>query len=158
MPVIAKPALYRATRPLIRAWWRLSRGATLGARVIVENAAGHVALVRHTYVAGWHLPGGGVERGERAVEAARREAEEETGAALEGLITLVGVYANFAAFPGDHVLLYRARGEASGAAPPDHEIAEVAWVDPLSPPDGATTATRARLAEVFADAAASADW
>ena len=53
----AEPALRR----LLHLHWRFSRGLTLGVRAVVIDAAGKVFLVRHSYVSGWHLPGGGVD-------------------------------------------------------------------------------------------------
>ena len=55
-------ALYPVTRRVLHAYWRFSRGATLGVRAMVIDGDGRVFLIRHTYVEGWHLPGGGVER------------------------------------------------------------------------------------------------
>ena len=57
------------------------RPVRMGVRVaMIQNEK--VWLVRHTYVPGWHMPGGGVKRGETLEAAARREAFEETGAQL----------------------------------------------------------------------------
>ena len=142
-------ALFDATTPLVRVWWRFNRGVTLGARVAAVDADGRIALVRHSFQPGWYLPGGGVESGEHAEEAARRELEEEAHAAPDGSFELLGVYTNFASFRGDHVMLYRVQARSLGPRPPDREIAEVAWVDPAAPPADATPATLRRLGELF---------
>ena len=44
--------------------FRFTRPMTLGVRGIVIDPQACVFLVRHTYVPGWHLPGGGVDAGE----------------------------------------------------------------------------------------------
>ncbi len=97
-------------RPLFRRLFHLgalaSRGMTLGVRGIALDPQGRVALVRHTYVSGWHLPGGGVERGETAHDAMVREFREETGIVPDGRLRLHGLYRNVAAAPRDHVALF----------------------------------------------------
>ncbi|MDB5456444.1 MAG: MutT/nudix family protein, partial [Caulobacter sp.] len=79
-------------RPLIHAWFRLRRGLTLGVRGLVTDADGKVLLVSHTYVPGWHLPGGGVERGESAEQAVVRELAEEAGVRAIGRPRLLSVH------------------------------------------------------------------
>ena len=59
-------ALEPFARPFVRLYARTRRGMTLGVRGLVTNEAGEVLLIKHTYLAGWYLPGGGVERGETA--------------------------------------------------------------------------------------------
>lgn len=56
-----------SVRPLLR---RITHGITLGVRVIVIDPAQGVLLVRHGYAPGWHFPGGGVDAGESAEDAA----------------------------------------------------------------------------------------
>ena len=67
-------AAYESVAKIVRrARWPL----TIGVRVIVRDDQDRVLLVRHTYTAGWHFPGGGIEKREAAVDAAVREVREE---------------------------------------------------------------------------------
>ncbi len=51
-------------RPFVHFYWRWSRGATLGVRALVIDGSGRIFLVKHSYIDGGHLLGGGVEAGE----------------------------------------------------------------------------------------------
>lgn len=144
--------------PVFRAWWRMRRPMTLGVRAVLLDAAGRVMLVRHTYTSGWHFPGGGVEKGESALEALVRETAEEAGAAIVGAPQLVGVYSNHANFPNDHILLYRVAEWRACEAGADHEIAERGFFALEALPDGLTKGTRRRLLEIFEGAQQSAVW
>ncbi len=141
-----------ASRLHHRAW--LTRAVTLGVRAIVLDARG-IFLVRHTYVPGWYLPGGGVDRGESAEAAVVRELQEEGGIHCLGRPVLHGFYRNGRR---DHVACYVVR--AFEAAPPkvDWEIAETGWFAPDALPEGATPATRARIVEVLEDRKPAQDW
>jgi len=136
-------------RPFMQACWRLTRGATLGVRAIAERADGRVVLVKHTYIDGWHLPGGGVEAGESAVFAVGRELAEEAGVELTAEPELLGIYANHAAFRGDHVLLFRARSWVDCATCNQGEIEQVDWFLPSDLPADTSRGSRRRLAEVY---------
>jgi ADP-ribose pyrophosphatase YjhB (NUDIX family) len=150
--------LERVITPIFRTYWRFSRPATLGVRAVVTDEAGRVLLVRHTYLAGWHLPGGGVERGETAPFAIAREVAEEGGVEAIDPPTIFALYSNHANFAGDHIALYRF--STWKPCPPNagNEIAERGFFPPDTPPAGTTKATLRRLAEVFADAPVSPTW
>lgn len=136
--------------------WRigaiLRAPVTLGVRCLIIDARGRAVLVRHTYMGGWHLPGGGVDPGETAREAAIRELREETGLALCEPPQFFGLYWNRALGGRDHVALYvaRERSEIDEAAlkPQATEIAEVIVAPFDALPENTSTATRLRIAEV----------
>lgn len=146
-----------AWKPVMRLWWRFKRPMTLGVRVIAADEQGRVALIRHSYAHGWHLPGGGVERGETAIEAAGREAAEEAGVHPETL-SLFGVYSNHASYRGDHVIVFRADSWRAVDPLEGFEIAERGWFSPAGLPDDVTNGTRRRLEEVFAGREVSPHW
>ena len=66
-----------ALRGLFHLYWRFARGMTLGVRAVVVDAEGRVFLIKHSYISGWHLPGGGVEVGETLRDALKRECKEQ---------------------------------------------------------------------------------
>lgn len=143
---------------LFRPWWRLSRGLTLGVRAIVAGN-GQVLLVRHSYTPGWYLPGGGVERGETVTDALTREVREEGNIVLEAAPRLLGVYSNEEEFSGDHVVLFLAeKWRQDGARTPNAEIREARFFPVDGLPQGATPATKRRIAEVFAGVAPNGRW
>ncbi|RZJ94873.1 MAG: NUDIX domain-containing protein, partial [Brevundimonas sp.] len=94
------------TRPLFFAFSRATRGMTLGVRTLARDEAGRVLLVKHTYLAGWWLPGGGVDKGETTQDAAVRELREEAGLVASSTPRLLSVHSNERFFPGDHVLVF----------------------------------------------------
>lgn len=145
---------------IFQSWFRFSRSLTLGVRAAVENDAGRVLMVRHTYTEGWYLPGGGVEKGEPAIDALTRELVEEGGVQLSGPPLLVGIYSNHRVFRNDHVLLYRVPAGFWTATDPVQrgEIAELMWADPKSPPDGTTPGNRQRLAELYEGLSSGPFW
>ena len=131
---------------------------TLGVRGVVTDAEGRVLLIEHTYVPGWHLPGGGVDRGESAEAAIARELVEEAGVRPVGRPRLVSFHDNGAVFRGDHILLYRVTEWEPATATSHGEIHRVAFFPRRELPEGVTPGTRRRLAEVFGGAAPDPRW
>src|SRR3981081_3862413 len=82
---------------------RLTRGMTLGVRALVIGPDGRIFLVKHSYVSGWHLPGGGVELGETLLDALVRELREEGNLEPTAPPTLHGMFFNDHPSQRDHV-------------------------------------------------------
>jgi ADP-ribose pyrophosphatase YjhB (NUDIX family) len=138
------------TRRVLHFYWRFSRGLTLGVRAVVIDRGGRVFLIMHSYVPGWHLPGGGVETGETAAAALARELREEGNIELVEQPTLFAVYFNRRISRRDHVALYVVRAFRQDAPPqPNYEIVAHGFFPPDALPAETTRATRERLAEVL---------
>lgn len=115
--------LMRLAYLLMKAYGWLVRPVVLGVRMILMQE-GEIVLVRHTYMPGWHFPGGGIQRGETPLEAAAREAREEVGAELLEPPTLVGVFSFFGDGRSNHVTVYLCQKFRLGKATDRWEIAE----------------------------------
>lgn len=143
---------------ILHVYFSMSRGMTLGVRAACFDTAGRIFLVRHTYVPGWHLPGGGVERGETALEALVKEMREEGNLEAVSVPELFHVYFNARISGRDHVLLYRVTVDQTAERPGDREIAEAGFYDLDALPDGTTEATRRRIAELRGEISPAHHW
>ncbi|MDP4594365.1 MAG: NUDIX domain-containing protein [Beijerinckiaceae bacterium] len=132
---------------------------TLGVRAVVLDREDRVLLVRHSYIAGWHLPGGGVDAGETLHAAMARELAEETAVTLTAPARLHGIFFSTRFSRRDHVAVYIVRDfDASRPRKPDWEILETGFFAAANLPEGVTKATKSRLMEILDGAPVSEHW
>ena len=148
-----------AIRRCLHLYWRLSRGLTLGTRGLIFDGDGRVFLVKHSYISGWHLPGGGVEKGETLMAALERELREEGNIELTEPPVLHAVYFNRRISRRDHVALYIVRSFRQTAPPqPNHEIVAHGFFGTDELPSDTGRATRERISEVLTGRPAAEIW
>src|ERR1700739_2041479 len=140
-------ALRNSLEPLLRRilhlYWRFARGMTLGVRAVVLDGDNRVFLVKHSYVSGWHLPGGGVEVGETLDDALRRELAEEGRIEVLGEPALHGLFLNSHVSRRDHVAVYLIRHFRQDRLPePNHEIIACGVFEGGALPGGTTPGRR----------------
>lgn len=138
---------------LFHTYFLIRRPMTLGIRAIVfDEKKNSVFLVKHTYVPGWQLPGGGVDSGETFGQALEKELREEGNIRLTGKPELFALYKNAHASPRDHVALYVCRDfEQTEPKKRDREIAEAGFFPLDNLPEGTTSSTKRRLQEALHD-------
>ena len=140
-------------------YFLFSRGLTIGVRAVVRSKNGRFLLVRHSYIPGWHFPGGGVEPGETVIEALERELREETGCVLKEEKTLHGVYHNCGVSRKDHVLVYCCEVEETDVPSTSKlEIRDSAYFSPHELPEGIDPGTKLRIKEIVDDIDPSKNW
>ena len=134
---------------ILHIFFGITRPLTIGARCIIHDGAGSVMLVRHTYISGWHLPGGGVEVGEVCETALIREIAEECRIEVTEKPFLFGVYLNSVVSTRDHVILYVSSSwnYKQGLSSKRLEIAESAMFNLTDLPINIDPSTRQRLDE-----------
>jgi len=132
---------------LYRSWLRIRRPITVGVRGLVVDRRGHILVVRHSYVPGWHLPGGGLDRGETTAEALRRELVEETGLTAAGPLPLFGLFGRFENGVSDHVAVHLVRDWHGDLTVDGREILDARFICPAQPEEILTPGTARRVRE-----------
>jgi len=136
----------------------LLRPKTLGVRAVALDGDNRVFLVRHTYLSGFFLPGGGVEARETALRSLERELDEEGGLAMVGPARLVGFYYNPGHSSRDHVVLYLVHARQERPRLPDWEIAECGFYPLDALPEDTTAATRIHIQEALGLSTPTTHW
>jgi ADP-ribose pyrophosphatase YjhB (NUDIX family) len=148
-----------ALRRVLHLYWRFARGMTLGVRAVVLDGGNRVFLVKHSYVSGWHLPGGGVEVGETFRDALRRELAEEGRIELLGEPVLHGLFFNSHVSRRDHVAVYLVRQFRQDRLPaPSREIVACGFFAANALPVETTEGTRLRISEVLENKEPISTW
>lgn len=131
-----------------RAWWFVARPRVEGVLAVPLTPEGRLVLVRLTYDHGWHLPGGGVKRGETAEAAVLRELAEEIGMSAHGAVTCIRRFEHRPDRRRGVSTLFRVEGVVY-APRRSIEVEEIAEFDPGALPEGATRMTREKIAEAL---------
>lgn len=149
--------LFRIAIPVMRAWQYLLGISSLGARAIVINQRNQVLLVKHTYEPHWHIPGGGVKKGESPKVALLRELKEEVGLETREEPTLFGIYHHYCLKVNDYPIVYIVKNfsitEVSSL-----EIEDTGWFDYTALPALISAGTQRRLDEYFTRKPPSEAW
>lgn len=156
--IVRQGAVPRLLYRLRRLWIALRRPLSVGVRVLALDPQGRVLLVRHSYMPGWYLPGGTVDRGEKVAAAARRELAEETGLDTVPVLRLMGLYGRFSGGASDHVAVFVAEGVEGAPRADGLEILEAQFFPLGTLPAELSPATRRRLEEHQGQRPPSDDW
>src|ERR1700693_799665 len=141
-----RKSLEPVLRRVFHLYWRFARGMTLGVRAVVLDADARVFLVKHSYVSGWHLPGGGVEVGETFGDALRRELAEEGRIEVLGEPVLHGLFFTRHVSRRDHVAVYVVRHFKQDRLPEaNREIVACGFFAAAALPAETTEGTRLRV-------------
>jgi ADP-ribose pyrophosphatase YjhB (NUDIX family) len=149
---------YRVLTRIAHTVYFFIKGMTIGVRAACFDDQGRIFLVRHSYIPGWHMPGGGVERYETVRQAIAKELREEGNLELTAPAELLHVFFNRRTSKRDHVVFFRCQVRQTAPKLRDREIVESGFFALDQLPQGTTTATYRRLKELAGEAEFDEIW
>jgi ADP-ribose pyrophosphatase YjhB (NUDIX family) len=142
--------LYKIAHVIRRILQRCLNMSTVGVKALIINTNMEILLVKHTYLSGWHLPGGGLNPGESPKEAIIREVKEEAAILVTGVLELFHVYSHKILGASDYPILYIVREfKLLDHKPCPREILTTQWFHYSALPNDASASTLERVREVF---------
>ena len=153
-----KSLAIRVGHPLRKLYWRIAKPEGHGVKIMAFDEGGRLLLVRHSYGRSdlWMLPGGAIDKGEEAADAAVRELKEET--ALDALnLRFFAHYHNALEGKRDHVALYSCQVTGSPRID-EQEIIEARFFALDALPDTISAATYRRVVDWQNGGAQSDRW
>lgn len=155
---VLRSLLMTAAYRTMRVYWAIVGPVTSAVRIMLIKD-GTIVMVKQTYTAGWHFPGGMVDKGETLREAAEREAREEVGIQCRSPSRLFGVYSNFAEGKSDHIAVFLCEDFEITPSPDRWEIEAIEWFPLEALPEDASGGSKRRMAEYLAgDVGIAARW
>jgi 8-oxo-dGTP pyrophosphatase MutT (NUDIX family) len=131
-------------------YFLFARPLTLGVRAAIRMPDGKFILVKHTYMPGWHFPGGGLEKNEIANQALIREVEQEVGINIISDVAIFAIFFNRAVSNRDHILLFLCEFDGDlPKEPSSFEIAEISAFGLENLPDDVDPGTVRRMREII---------
>jgi ADP-ribose pyrophosphatase YjhB (NUDIX family) len=149
---------YKILTRVAHAVYAVIKGMTIGVRAACFDDQGRIFLVRHSYIPGWHMPGGGVERGETVYEAIAKELREEGNLEMTEPPEMLRIYFNRRTSKRDHVVFFRCKVAQTAPFKPNREIVENGFFALDALPIGTTSATYRRLKEMTGEMPYESVW
>lgn len=141
-----KRFLYPLAYAVLSIYWQVFKPKTQGVKVIIESG-GKILMIKNSYGGvRWNLPGGGVDKGETALDAALREAREEVGIQVdETTIQEIGSYVTTHEGKIDTVHVFHGFTTQDSEIDND-EIVQAAWFSRDALPEQVATQAQKSLA------------
>ena len=125
--------------------WSTIKPNSIGVRVmLIRNE--HILLVKHSYQDVWYFPGGGVKRGEKLEDTAKREIAEEVDGVC-GHLELFGTYTNVSDQKNNYVIVFKATDFTFNETFKSFEISEVNLFELENLPSKISRGTHNRIME-----------
>mgnify|MGYP000916820515 CR=1 FL=1 len=118
--------MYKIILQLRKIYWFICRPKTQGVKVVIE-CKDEILMIKNTYGKNvWTFPGGGIEKDEDPITAAKREVKEEVGIIISDLRD-VGKLSNEREYKRDTIYCFQALVDTKLVSTNLNEIKEAFW-------------------------------